>query len=382
MTGHEPILGASLEELRATRSSVKWRAYPPDVLPAWVAEMDARPCAPVVEAVTAALRRGDTGYPWVRPFEDAFTGFAKRRWGWAPEPGPVVADVMIGIAELLHVLTPTDGAVVLSPPCYDSFYGFVASVRRRLVTAPLSRRGGADHRLDPEALDRAFADAGPGSAYVLCNPQNPTGTVHTADELATLARIAGRRGVTVISDEIHAPLVQPGTTYTPYLAVPEAARGIAVVSASKAWNLAGLKAAMVVPGPEARDAVGALHEVVTHGANHLGVIAQTAAYAEGEAWLDQLLGEVADRRALLARLLAERLPAVVPTPAQATYLAWLDCRGLGLADPAEVFLERGRVAVSAGTLYDPAATGWVRFNLATSAEVVTEAVARMAAAVA
>ncbi len=371
-----PILGESLDQLRATRTSLKWRAFPPDVLPVWVAEMDARPCEPVVEAVGTALRRGDTGYPWAEPLVAAFGDFAKRRWDWSPEPGTVVADVMIGIEELLHVLTPPGGAVVLSPPCYDSFYGFVASVRRRTVLAPL----GADHRLDATALDRAFADAGPSSAYVLCNPQNPTGTVHTPEELATVARLAERHGVTVVSDEIHAPLVQPGTTFTPYLSLPEAARGIAVVSASKAFNLAGLKAALVVPGPEAREAVGELHEVVTHGANHLGVIAQTAAYSRGEAWLDQLLGEIRDRRTLLATLLAEHLPGVVATPAEATYLAWLDCSGLGLADPAGTFLARGRVCLSPGTSYDPDGVQWARFNLATSAPVVAEAVRRMATA--
>jgi cystathionine beta-lyase len=373
------ILGESLEELRSTRTSLKWRAFPDDVLPAWVAEMDARPCPPVVEAVTAALARGDTGYPWTLPFTDAFAGFAKRRWGWAADTAGAVpvADVMIGIEELLHALTPASAAVVVSPPCYDSFYGYVESVRRRLVEAPL----GEDHRLDGAVLEEAFVRAGPGSAYVLCNPQNPTGTVHSPAELAMLARLAAEHDVLVVSDEIHAPLVRPGVEFTPYLSLPEAAAGVAVVSASKAFNLAGLKAALLLPGPDAHATTGALHEVVTHGANHLGVIAQTAAWTAGEAWLDQLRQEIDANRALVTRRLGEVLPEVVVTPADATYLAWLDCRALGLEDPATAFLERGRLAVSAGTRYDRRASGWVRLNLGTSPAVLEDAVRRMAASV-
>lgn len=369
------ILGESFEHLRATRTSAKWRAYPPDVLPVWVAEMDARPCPAVVDAVTSALARGDTGYCWTPPLAEAFAGFAKRRWDWEVDPAGAfqVPDVMIGIESLIRAVTPDGAAVVLSPPCYDSFYGFVESVGRRIVAAPLD----ADQRLDADTLDRAFAEAGRGAAYLLCNPQNPTGTVHTAEELATVARLADRHAITVLSDEIHAPLVRPGVPFTPYLSVAEAARGIAVVSGSKAWNLAGLKSALAFAGREAGDLLARVHEVVTHGANHLGVIAQTAAFAEGEAWLDQLLTEIDDRRALLSRLVAEHLPGVVLTPADATYLAWLDCSALGLADPAATFLAQGRVAVVAGTNYDPRAGQWVRFNLGTSPQVIEEAVRRM-----
>lgn len=366
------ILGSTLAELRATRSSVKWRVHGDDVIPVWVAEMDAAPCPAVVEAVTAALQRGDTGYAWGPPLAEAFAGFAGRRWGWHPDPARMVpvADVMIGVEALVHAHVPADGAVVVSPPVYDSFYLLVESTRRRLVEAPL----GADHRLDPVVLQRAFEDAGPGSAYLLCHPQNPTGTVHTPEELTAVAELADRHGVLVVSDEIHAPLVQRGVPFTPYLDVPAAARGIAVVSGSKAWNLPGLKTALVVPGP----ATGSgLHEMVTHGAQHLAVLAQTVAWNEGEAWLDQLLDEVAERRELLTRLLAEHLPQVRVLDSAATYLAWVDCSGLGLDDPAQAFLERG-VAVVPGTRYDRRATQWVRINLATSPEVLTEIVRRLA----
>lgn len=376
----EPILGATLDELRATRTSVKWRMFPPDVLPVWVAEMDARQCPAVVEAVTAAMQRGDTGYAWTSDYADAVAGFAERRWGWSPDPATMmgVPDVMIGIEELLHRHVPAAAGVVVSPPAYDSFFGFIASVGRRLVTAPL----GPTQRLDLDALQRAFVAAGPGGAYILCNPQNPTGTVHTADELAQVARLADAHDILVISDEIHAPLVQPEVTYTPYLSLPDAARGVALVSGSKAWNLAGIKAALAVPGADASGRLRALHEVVGHGANYLGVIAQTAAYSAGGDWLDQLLGEVAERRALVEGLLAEKLPQVRAVPARSTFLAWLDCRALDTDDPAVLFRERGRVALTSGFAYDPdGGAGWARLNLGTSPEVLEEAVRRMAAAV-
>lgn len=373
------ILGESLSDLRATRTSAKWRAYGPDVLPLWVAEMDARPCEPAVAAVRSAMERGDTGYAWPRDLAEAFSAFAARRWGWDVAPGTAVAvaDVMIGAEQLIRS-SPPGAAVVVSPPAYDAFYGFVESTHRRLVEAPLD----AAHRLDPEALDRAFAEAGRGSTYLLSNPQNPTGTVHTAAELAELARIADAHGVLVVSDEIHAPLAHPGVTFTPYLAVPEAAHGITLVSAAKAWNLAGLKAALAIPGPGAVDRLGELHQVVTHGASHLGVIAQVAVYTEGEPWLDQLLDEVVARRTLATGLLQERLPQVEVAPAEATYLAWLDLGGLGLADPCRTFFKQGRVALGRGEQYDRRhGQSWARLNLATSPEVLEEAVRRMAAAV-
>lgn len=380
MTDPSPILDASLDELRATRTSVKWRRFPADVLPVWVAEMDARPCPTVVDAVTEALGRGDSGYAWPIVLAEAFADYADASWGWRPSPDHAMAvpDTMIGIEELIHAHTEPGGAVVVSPPVYDSFFGFVESTGRRWVGAPLTPTG----RLDPAALQRAFIEAGPGAVYLLCSPQNPTGTVHTAAELTILAELADHHDILVISDEIHAPLVHPGVRFVPYLSVPGAGRGIAVVSASKAWNIAGLKVALAIPGEDAVATLASLHEVVGHGANHLAVIAQAAAYTHGRPWLAQVNAELADRRALLEELLAYHLPSVLVAPSSATYLAWLDCRALRLGDdPAALFLSRGRVALSSGHWFDPAATGFARLNYATSPTVLEEAVRRMATAV-
>ncbi len=361
---------------------MKWVAYPPDVLPLWVAEMDAAPCEAVVESVCAALARGDTGYGWAPDYAAAVVRYALDSWGWEVDPDStrVVADVMIGASELLRTLTDEGGPVVVSPPVYDSFFGFVDAIGRRRLDAPLTAGG----RLDLDALREAFRRATAGgerAAYLLCNPQNPTGTVHTRGELTALAALAEEHGVRVVSDEIHSPLVLPGSPgFTPYLTIPGADRGFAVFSPSKGWNLAGLKSALVVAGDGARADLDRFPEVHTHGSSHLGAIAHAAALDHGRPWLARLLGELSDNLDLLGVLLAEHLPGVRWARPEATYLAWLDCRELGLGDdPAAVFRRQGRVALGSGPRYGPQdGRGFARLNLATSPEILREAVRRMA----
>jgi cystathionine beta-lyase len=206
--------------------------------------------------------------------------------------------------------------------------------------------------------------------------------VHTAEELAAVAALADRYGVRVVADEIHAPLTAGGVDFVPYLSVPGAESGLSLMSASKAWNLAGLKAALAVAGPAAAADLALLPEEVGHGPSHVGVLAHTAALRDGTAWLDALLTGLDANRRLLTTLLADHLPDIAHRPGEGTYLAWLDCRALGLGDdPAQIFLERGRVALSAGPHFGTGGTGHVRLNLATSPEILTEAVRRMASAV-
>ncbi|WP_076258881.1 MalY/PatB family protein [Intrasporangium flavum] len=379
-----PILGASLDELRRDRTSVKWRRYDPDVLPLWIAEMDARPCPAVVEAVGAAVRRGDTGYAWTGVYAEAFAEHAEATWGWRPDPAATVrvTDVLTGITHLLGLLTDPGGPVVLTTPVYNAFFEVVEAAGRRVVEAPL----GADHRLDLDSLAKAFGTATAGGSravLLLSNPHNPTGTVHTAEELQALARLADEHGVRVVSDEIHGALVYGSSTFTPYLAVPGTGRGIVVSSASKAWNLAGLKAAIIAPGPDAASDVRRLHPFVTFGASHLGVVAHVAAWRDGREWLARLVSELDANRALLARLVADRLPEARLVVPEATYLAWLDLRGLGLGDrPATRLVDIARVALSDGPAFGSVGAGHARLNFATSPEILTEAIDRIAGSLA
>ena len=353
-----PILGLPLAQLHRDRTSVKWARYGPDVIPMWIAEMDCTPCPAVVDAVRAAVGRGDTGYAMTKQYTAEFSTFAAAEWGWPVDPASTVpvADVLTGVTHLLGLLTDPGGPVVVSPPVYNL-----------------------------DRLAAVFADltaTGERAAYLLSNPHNPTGTVHTADELATLAEVAEAHGVRIVSDEIHGALVMPTSTFTPYLTVPGAARGIVVTSASKAWNLAGLKAAVVVPGDDAVDDVRRLHPFVTFGASHLGVIAQTAAYRDGRDWVHRLVAELDTNRHLLADLVTERLPGVRLALPEATFLAWLDLDGLGLgADPALELLHRSGVALSPGSIFGSGGGAHARLNFATSPDVLREAVDRIASSV-
>ncbi|WP_306370062.1 MalY/PatB family protein [Nocardiopsis sp. CC223A] len=393
-----PLEQRTVADLRR-RTSMKWRTYPEDVLPLWVAEMDVPLAEPVARALHRAVELGDTGYPADgRAYAEALAGFAQRRWGWKGpdvEHTALVPDVMLGIVEVLRLITGPGDTVIVNPPVYPPFHAFVAHADRRVAAAPL----GADGRIDLDTLGEAYAAArarGGRPAHLLCNPHNPTGAVHTPDELAAVAALAREYGVRVVSDEIHAPLVLDGARFTPYLGVDGAEDAFAVTSASKAWNLAGLKAGLVLAGPGAADDLARMPEEVGHGPSHLGVLAHTAALNEGGAWLDALLAGLAANRALLGRLLAEHLPGVGYTPPEGTYLAWLDCRGSGfddprdtdgpgtvteLAGPARVFLDRARVALSSGHAFGSGGAGRVRLNFATSGAILTEAVRRMGEAV-
>ncbi|MFE6200738.1 MalY/PatB family protein [Streptomyces sp. NPDC057838] len=379
-----PLRVLSLDQLRR-RTSMKWRTHPEDVLPLWVAEMDVPLAEPVVRAVTAALETGDTGYPAGTAYAEALAAFAAKRWDWdglAVQRTAIVPDVMLGVVEMLKLVTGHGDAVIVNPPVYPPFHAFVTHLDRRIVQAPL----GADGRLDLAVLEEAFRQAvggGRRAAHLLCSPHNPTGTVHTREELSAVAALAERYGVRVVADEIHAPLVVGGTGFVPYLSVPGAERGLSLMSASKAWNLAGLKAALAIAGPGAAADLARMPEEVGHGPSHVAVIAHTAALRDGVTWLDALLAGLDANRHLFADLLAEHLPAVRYRPGDATYLAWLDCRALGLGDdPADVFLRRGRVALTSGPPFGTGGAGHARLNLATSPEVLTEGVRRMAAAAA
>lgn len=373
----EPIFNVPLSELKRRRS-MKWTRYPADVIPAWVAEMDCRLPGPVQQALIEAVETGDLGYPDRPRYVESLQRFFAGRLGWdvAADRMRTVGDVMTGINFLIHLLSEPGDTVVLGPPVYAPFYEVIQDTGRRVGHAPL----GEDGRLDLDAVEQAFA-AG-ASVYLLSNPHNPTGAVHTPEELTALADLSQRYGVWVIADEIHAPLVLPGARFTPFLTVPGATRAVSVLSPSKAYGLAGVKAAVIVLGDEALPVSQAWSGNISGGVSHLGVLAHVAAMDHCGDWLDRLLWELDANRRLVGDLLARHLPAVRYRMPQATYLGWLDCRGLNLDRPAaDVFLDGG-VALSAGQAFGKDWGHHARINYATSPQILTEIVERMAATVA
>jgi cysteine-S-conjugate beta-lyase len=359
------------------RRSEKWAPHPPGVLSSTIAEMDFPLAAPVAEALHAAVAASDLGYTPGTPaaLREAFAGFAARRLGWDADPDQVslAPDVMAGLIELCRVLTRPGDVVAFTVPAYPPFIHALPQAGVRVRRIPLRPDG---------TFDLALLDG--VRVLVLANPHNPTGRVLPRDELAGIAEWCAQAGIWVLSDEIHAPLVLGGGSPTPWLEVSDAARrwGVALTSASKAFNLAGLKASVIVTASaEARAVVDRLPDLGDR-TGLLGVIGAEAAFARGDAWLDAVLARLAANRALLGDLLAARLPQVRWTPAAATYLAWLDCRGLGLGDdPAAAFLARGRVALVPGLAFGLQGAGFARLNFATSPELVEEMVTRMAGAV-
>ncbi len=379
----DPVLGdCSLAQL-AKRKSHKWREYPPDVLPAFVAEMDFMVAEPIAAAVRDALAIGDTGYPHVGELGGAFASFAAQRLGWTVNPERVfpIPDVMTGIAEVLMAITPPGSGVVLNPPVYGPFFIRPGYIGRRVVEAPLLRAGDGSYHLDFDALDSALAQPDV-SAYLLCSPHNPLGRVWTSDQLLTIADLCQRHDVELLVDEIHAPLVLPGAVHVPFASLdhPMAERAYTFNSASKGWNIAGLKCGITVAGSQASaDLLTERWEALL--ASHHGVLASVAAFSKSLDWLDAVLAQLDENRTLLAGLLATQLPEVGYVPGAASFLAWLDCRKLGLGDdPAAHFLAKGRVALAAGPFFGAQGAGFARLNIGTSPELVAEAVRRMTVA--
>ena len=251
VTMTDRILTAPGDELRRSHTSLKWRAHPSDVLPLWVAEMDCEPCPAVVAAVSDAVRRGDTGYPWTHDYTEAFASFAATQWNWHLDAR---TERRRGRRPQRHRPPPRgpDGPGGAGRPELPRLQRLLHRHRLHRAQAPrcAPHAGRAPRPRVPLGRVRARDRGGARAAYLLSNPHNPTGTVHTPEELGTLARLADDHGVTVISDEIHAAVVYESGSFTPYLTVPGAERGVTVTSASKAWNLAGLKAGLIVPDPK------------------------------------------------------------------------------------------------------------------------------------
>jgi len=379
----EPLRALPIEHLRRRRS-VKWRAYPEHVLPMFVAETDF-PLAPAItETLSTAVALGDTGYtPTDSGLREAYVGFAARRFGWDASDTVIrsTADVMMGVVEILRRVTTPGDRVVVTPPVYPPFFDCIPEAGAVVESVPL--RADADgFALDLDGIEAAFR--GGARAMLLCNPHNPTGTVHARETLARLAEIAAAHDAVIVSDEIHAPLAAPASGITPFLSASSTAAriGFAVTSASKAFNLAGLKCAlMIAADPTTAAVLRGLPDEVEWRTGLFGALAGVAAFSpESDDWLDSLIAAIAANQRLLAELLAEHLPRARFRIPDAGYLAWVDVSAYGWGDdPVPAILRGADVALHHGPMFGPQGVGHVRVNVGCAPEVLTEAIRRIGA---
>ena len=378
------VRAQSLEELRTHRSE-KWREFPEDVLPLPVAEMDFPIAAPIREILLEMVSHSDLGYLGPIPeLPRAFSQFAEKRWNWKSDPAQIhlATDVGVGVVEVLRLLTSPGEKVVVNSPVYHNFYTWINETHLERVDVPFIEFENGWF-LDFDALEESYKQG--AKVHLLCNPQNPLGRLFTKEELLRIARLAAEYSVIVISDEIHAPLTYSEATFIPFLSLgPDAESvGIVVTAASKAWNIAGLKCAIVISQSEAMDAVlRKLPQATHYRASLLGGFASAAAFEQGEEWLDGVITTLDSNRQHLAELLAKKIPEIKYRLPQNSYLAWLDMSALEMGNnPSSVLLERGRVALSPGRSFAPHTPHFVRLNFATSHSVLEEAVNRMVVAI-
>lgn len=387
MSDHS-VSAPNLAELQSHRSE-KWRGFAADVLPLPVAEMDFPVAQPIRDLLTEMISKSDLGYLGSIPeLGQGFAQFAGRRWNWEVDPLQVRAatDVGVAVVEVLRVFTNPGDSILVNSPVYQNFYNWINETKLNLVDVPFERTG--DESANPwqinwDGIEKAYA-AGL-RVHLLCSPHNPLGRIYTKEELLRIVALAKRYNVLVISDEIHAPLTFKGNTFVPMLSLGADAESVSVTvtAASKGWNIAGLKCAIIVSQNEVINARLATMPMAVHfRASLLGGFATAIAFAEGEIWLDSVIENLDHNRHMLKDLLNSQLPSVRYHIPDNSYLGWLDLEALNLGeDPSVTLLEKGRVAFNAGHIYGKQCSQYVRFNFATSPTIITEAVHRIARAI-
>ena len=377
----------SEEALRARRG-VKWHHHPEDVMPAWVADMDFAVAEPVQAAIARVVDQRDYGYPYRADDASLVAAFVERmqdRFGWTVDPSlvqPVTECVQCMYATALAFSEPGEG-IVLQTPIYPPFLGTLKNTGRRLVENRL-KDDGMRYVLDIEGLRNVVDDA--TRILMICNPHNPTGRAFSREELMALGNLAVERDLVILCDEIHADLLYPGSTHIPIatLSPAIAARTITITSATKSFNIAGLRCAVMHFG--SADLRARLRERVPDSLMGqiaiVGADATVAAWREAQPWLDEVMVQLQSNRDYVAQFIAEEIPGIHHYRPEGTYLAWLDCRALDLpGSPYKFFLEEAKVGLNDGAMFGEAGNTCVRLNFATSETVLREVLSRMASAV-
>lgn len=380
------ITAPSLAEL-STHHSEKWRAFAPDVIPLPVAEMDFPVAAPIRELLHSMVEHSDMGYLGAIPeLGISFASFADRRWNWTVDPTRVrvATDVGVGVVEILRVFTIPGDGVLISSPVYQNFYTWINETKVKCIDVPFIHQQSDDVSLawsiDWKGIEEAYSSG--IKVHLLCSPHNPIGRVYTKEELSKFVALAVKYNVIIISDEIHSPLEYSEHPFVPILTLGEDAQShsVVVTAASKGWNIAGLKCAIIVSGSEVmHEKLNALPPALHYRASLLGAFATAVAFDKCAPWLDTVINQLDHNRNLISKLLAEHLPEVIYNPPQHSYLAWFDLSALNLGDePTAVILDKTKVALNAGHIYGAQWGQFARMNFATSPEIITQAITQMA----
>ncbi len=380
------VVAPALSEL-LTHHSEKWRGFPADVLPLPVMEMDFPIAQPIKDVLLDMVSHSDLGYIGSVPeLTDGFATFCQTRWNWTIDKTQVrvAADVGVGVVEVLRVFTQPGDRILINSPVYHNFYNWINEVRLDKVDIPFVYADSNDDDINPWTIDldeveKAYASG--IKVHLLCSPHNPLGRIYSHEELTRIAEMAKKYGVLVISDEIHSPLIFKPYEFIPFLGLSDTARevGVTVTSASKGWNIAGLKSALIVSQNEAiNEKLKLMPPAVHFRSSILGAFASAAAFKDGGPWLDSAIEALDHNRRMIKDLLSAKIPSIKYHMPHSSYVAWLDLSALNLGEnPAQVLLERGKVAFNPGHLYSPQTPQYVRLNFATSPTILTEAIDRI-----
>jgi cystathionine beta-lyase len=372
-----------------THRSEKWRGFAKDVLPLPVAEMDFPVAEPIRAILTELVATSDLGY--LGPIPElglGFKKFAQERWNWELDESQVRAatDVGVAVVEILRVMTQPGDSILINSPVYHNFYNWINETKLNKVDVPFERTG--DEAANPWEIDWAGIEKAYASGikvHLLCSPHNPLGRIYSKEELLKFVGLAQKHNVLIISNELHAPLTYKGNQYTPILSLGENARKVSIVvsAASKGWNIAGLKCAIIVTqDPVLFARLNEMPLAVHYRSSLLGAFATAVAFSDCGDWLDDVVSQLDENRYLIKNLLSAKLPSVRYHIPDNGYLAWLDLESLKLGvDPSKVLLEKGRVAFNPGHTFGAQCSQYIRLNFATSPVIVTEAIERIARAV-
>lgn len=373
----------SVTERRDT-DSMKWKKYGDEVIPLWVADMDFVSAEPIVQALHERVNHRIFGY--TRPTSELRDAIRERlrkvyRWDIREEDLVFVPGLVTGLNLAFHTYADPQDGVLIQPPVYFHFVRDPVIHGRVLDDPPLVQKGDT-YEIDFSAFENSIKDR--TRIFLLCNPHNPVARVYTIKELERLAEICLRHGLIICSDEIHCDLVYPGYRHTPIATLsPEVAnQTVTLMAPSKTYNLAGLGCGFaVIQNSKLREIWETRSLGLIPGVNIIGHVAALAAYRDGQEWVDQVLDYLKANRDFLAEYIKEKLPGIRMTKMEATYLAWLDCRGSGIpGNPFQFFLKKAKVALNDGSEFGKGGDGFVRLNFACPRKTLAEALERMSTA--